>query len=92
MRKIKYLFTDVQFSKEILFASHPTRACDKSHRAGIGFIDIGGMVSGQVSLHSIAERAFISDCAANDTSVAQLASGISGNDFGGHKRSRNTTS
>jgi hypothetical protein len=96
MLKLGYKYINVRFSKKIISVASPTKAacCKDSHQgcgAGIGFIDIGRMVSGQVSLHSIAERAYVAYRQANDTSIAQLASSISGDDFSRHKRQSDTT-
>jgi len=96
MRQLSYTFEDVRFSPQNQFkAASPTKAACSQDRyqgsgAGVGLIDVGGMVSGQVSLRSIAERAFITDCAANDTGIAQFASCVSGDVFGGHKCQSNT--
>ena len=59
---------------------------------GVGFFDPSAMATGRGVMRSIAERAFIAYCKANDTGIAQLASGVSGDGIGGHKRKGNSTS
>ena len=96
MRQLSYIFTDVRFSPQIQFkAGAPTKAAcgedgHQGSRARIGFIDIGRMAAGQVALHSIAERAYVAYREANDTGIAQFASCVSGDVFGGHKCQSNT--
>jgi hypothetical protein len=65
--------------------------CNQGSREGVGFFDPSAMAAGRSVMHSIAERAFIAYCKANDTSLAQLASGVSGDDIGGCKRKGNAT-
>ena len=98
MRQLSYTFEDVRFFPQIQFkAASPTKAACSQDRyqgsgAGVGLIDVGGMVSGQVSLRSIAERAYLTNSKANDTGIAQFSSSVSGDDFGGYKCPRNTAS
>ena len=66
--------------------------CNQGSREGIGFFDPSAMATGRGVMRSIAERAYITYCKANVTSLTQLASGVSGDGIGGHKRKGNTTS
>ena len=66
--------------------------CYQSGGAGIGFIDPSTMATGRGIMRSIAERAYVAYREANDTGIAQLASGVSGNDVGGHERQSDTAS
>ena len=65
--------------------------CYQGGGEGVGFFDPSAMATGRGVMRSIAERAFIAYCKANDTGIAQLASGISGDDIGGCKRKGNST-
>jgi hypothetical protein len=74
----------------------PTKACPaecyQDSGTRIGFIDIRGLAFRQVALFSIAERSFVPDCPADDSSVAQFASGISSGQFCGYNSTSNTPS